>query len=40
MIPQDFYYMVSNAEHANTGLQVKPHGQTPVCYMICSLSLA
>jgi hypothetical protein len=29
--PQDDYYMVADPNHANTGLQVKPSGQTPVC---------
>ena len=31
-IPQDFYYIVSDPEHANTGLQVKPKDRNPVCY--------
>jgi len=32
MIPQDFYYIVSDLEHANTGLQVKPKDRNAVCY--------
>ena len=31
-IPQDYYYIISDPKHANTGLQVKPKGRNPVCY--------
>ena len=30
-MPQDFYYLISGKEHANTGLQLKPKNPIPVC---------